>query len=80
MCRNLTSPLPSFQMNDSDINQFIKALKDFIKHAEVEKLYHQSKMAYLNSKKTAQKTVHDEIEKKAAELEVTVDYYLAEFM
>ena len=80
MCRNLTSPLPSFQMNDSDINQFIKALKDFIKHTEVEEPDYQSTMAYGNSRKTAQKTVHDEIEKKAAELEVTVDYYLAEFM
>lgn len=67
-------------MNDKDIQQFISAFDDFLKHAQVEELYHQSKMAYLEYQKTAQKAIHSEIEQKAAELEVTVDYYLAEFV
>lgn len=67
-------------MNDSDIKQFLKAFKDFMKHAEVQELYHQGKMSYLEYEKNAKKAIHDEIEQKAAELEVTVDYYLAEFM
>ena len=42
-------------MNDQDIEQFIKAFDDFMQHEQF-------------------------FEKKAAELEVTVDYYMQEFM
>lgn len=67
-------------MNDSDIQQFLSAFKDFMKHADVEQYFYQGKMAYLEYQNCAKKIVHDEIEQKAAELEVTVDYYMAEFM
>ena len=60
-------------MNDQDIQQFTKAMKDFITHAEKEidsYLKWQEARSYMNSY----------YEQKAAELEVTVDYYLAEFV
>ena len=59
-------------MNDQDIQQFTKAMKDFITHAEKEidsYLKWQEARSYMNSY----------YEQKAAALEVTVDYYLAEF-
>lgn len=59
-------------MNDSDIQQFLNAFDDFMKHAEEEinsYLYWQEARSYTNSY----------YEQKAAELEVTVDYYIAEF-
>lgn len=67
-------------MKDEDIQQFMKAFDDFMKHADVEQYFYQGKMAYLEYQNSAKKIIHDEIEQKAAELEVTVDYYLAEFM
>lgn len=60
-------------MNDSDIQQFLSAFDDFMKHAEEEVnayLAWQEARSYTNSY----------YEEKAAELEVTVDYYLAEFV
>lgn len=60
-------------MNDTDIQQFISAFDDFMKHAESEidsYLAWQEARSYTNSY----------YEEKAAELEVTVDYYLAEFV
>ncbi len=60
-------------MNDQDIQQFTKAMEDFITHAEKEidsYLKWQEARSYMNSY----------YEQKASELEVTVDYYLAEFV
>jgi hypothetical protein len=60
-------------MNDSDISQFINSFEDFMKHAEEEidsYLKWQEARSYTTSY----------YEQKAAELEVTVDYYLAEFV
>lgn len=60
-------------MNDSDISQFLSAFDDFMKHAETEinsYLEWQEARSYTNSY----------FEEKAAELEVTVDYYIAEFV
>jgi hypothetical protein len=60
-------------MNDQDIQQFITAFDDFLNHAEKEidsYLKWQEACSYTNSY----------YEQKAAELEVTVDYYLAEFV
>ena len=60
-------------MNDSDIQQFFSAFDDFMKHAEEEidsYLCWQEARSYTTSY----------YEQKAAELEVTVDYYLAEFV
>ncbi len=49
------------------------AFDDFMKHFEVEELYYEHHA-------DAKKIMHDEIEAKAAELEVTCDYYMMEFM
>lgn len=63
-------------MNEEDIKEFMNAFEDFMKHAEVEELYHEGR-------KTAKQyadSFRENLEQKAAELEVTVDYYLAEFV
>jgi len=60
-------------MNDSEITQFMTALKDFMTHAETEI------QSYLEWQE-ARSYMNDYYEQKAAELEVTVDYYLAEFV
>jgi len=60
-------------MNDEDVKQFITAFEDFMKHADVEVqnyLRREASRAYTKSY----------FEKKAAELEVTVDYYISEFV
>jgi hypothetical protein len=67
-------------MNDKEIDQFMKAFEDFAKHSEVQEAYYLGRQRYQAYQKTSQKVIHDEIEQKAAELEVTVDYYMAEFM
>jgi hypothetical protein len=70
-------------MNKDDIKEFIKAFMDFRKHAEVELMHHNAKQAYLDyelRKQESKMIIESEIEQKAAELEVTVDYYMAEFM
>jgi hypothetical protein len=60
-------------MNDSEITQFMTAMKDFMTHAETEI------QSYLEWQE-ARSYMNDFYEQKAAELEVTVDYYLAEFV
>jgi ABC-type transporter MlaC component len=70
-------------MNKDDIKQFIRAFVDFSKHAEVQEMYHNAKQEYLSyelCKKESKMIIESEIEQKAAELEVTVDYYMEEFM
>jgi len=70
-------------MNNEDIKQFIKAFNDFTKHAEVELMHHDMNQSYLEHelrKQESKMIIENEIEKKAAELEVTVDYYMEEFM
>ena len=60
-------------MNDQDIEMFIKAFDDFMQHAETEIDSH-------NKWLEAEKYKDEFYERKAAELEVTVDYYLQEFV
>lgn len=60
-------------MNSEDISQFIKSFDDFIQHAEMEINYYQKW-------EEARNYMENFYEQKAAELEVTVDYYLAEFV
>jgi len=60
-------------MKTEDIAQFMNAFDDFMKHSEVEQYNHD---AWLIAK---QYTDHF-YEQKAAELEVTVDYYIQEFV
>ena len=60
-------------MNDEDIRQFLTAFSDFMKHSETEVQKHED---YLKAKEYTDSL----LEKKAAELEITVDYYMQEFM
>ena len=64
-------------MNDQDIKMFMKAFDDFMQHASAEEVSHEMRMEY----EQYSKMMHEnQIEKKAAELEVTCDYYIQEFM
>ncbi len=66
-------------MNDSDIQQFISAFKDFMKHSEENidshNRWEEARHYVVNGNRRM-----NSLEKKAAELEVTVDYYMAEFL
>jgi len=64
-------------MNEKEIKQFITAFEDFMKHLEVEEFNHRQHQEY---KQQVKMEIEYEIERRAAELEVTVDYYLEEFM
>lgn len=60
-------------MNDEDIRQFLTAFGDFMQHSETEIQKHDD---YLKAKEYTNSL----LEKKAAELEITVDYYMQEFL
>ena len=60
-------------MNDEDIRQFLQSFSDFMQHSETEIQKHDD---YLRAKEYT----NNLLEKKAAELEDTVDYYLQEFL
>ena len=68
----MTVNLPS-DMNDQEIEMFMKAFDDFMEHADVE-------MQNYVRREAARKYTKSFYEKKAAELEVTVDYYMSEFL
>ena len=70
----LSSVHPKFSdMNDEDIRQFLQSFSDFMKHSETEIQKHDE---YIKAKEYT----NNLLEKKAAELEVTVDYYMQEFL
>ena len=60
-------------MNDEDVKQFILAFEDFMKHADVE-------MQNYVRREAARKYTQSYFEKQAAELNVSVDYYMSEFV
>lgn len=60
-------------MNDEDILQFMNAFEDFQKHAAVE-------MFCAEGRQAASDYTQNFYEQKAAELEITVDYYIQEFV
>lgn len=60
-------------MNDEDIRQFLQSFSDFMKHSETE-------IAKNEQYEEAKIYTYQFYEKKAAELEVTVDYYMQEFL
>lgn len=60
-------------MNDEDVKQFIAAFEDFIKHADVEV------QNYLR-REAARQYTKSYFEKQAAELNISVDYYIQEFV
>jgi hypothetical protein len=74
-------------MNEEDIQQFMNAFEDFMKHADLEL----TKYAYESPDggKTVYRREHgsmnrelmgDIYEQKASELDVSVDYYVSEFL
>jgi len=60
-------------MNEQDIEMFMKAFDDFMNHADVE-------MQNYVRREAVRKYNQTSLEQKAAEMEVTVDYYMSEFM
>ena len=60
-------------MNEEDIQQFLSSFADFMKHAE-------DNIHSYEQWKEAEEYTNQFYEMKAAELEVTVDYYVAEFV
>ena len=67
-------------MNNQDLQTFIEAFDDFMKHFEVEELYYEGRMVYGNHRAESKRIQEQEIESLAKKYEVTVDYYMAEFM
>lgn len=67
-------------MNDNDLQQFIFTFEDFMKQSEVQELYYEGREVYQNHRDQAKMAIETEIEAKSAELEVTCDYYMMEFM
>jgi len=74
-------------MNDEDIQQFMSAFEDYMKHAEVEEMKHEIRTARhhviidgVEVEIPEENDLIKSFEKEAAELEVTVDYYMAEFL
>jgi len=60
-------------MNDEDIRQFLTAFSDFMKHSDTEIQKHED---YLSAKEYT----NNFLEEQAKKYEVTVDYYMAEFL
>ena len=60
-------------MNEQDIEMFMKSFDDFMNHADVE-------MQNYIRREAVRKYNQSSLEQKAAEMEVTVDYYMSEFM
>ena len=60
-------------MNEQDVEMFMKAFDDFMEHADVE-------MQNYVRREAVRKYNQSSMEQKAAEMEVTVDYYMQEFM
>jgi hypothetical protein len=67
-------------MNNEDIKSFMEAFDDFMKHFEVEKLYYEGCMVHEKHRSEARRIQEEEIESKAAALQITCDYYMAEFL
>lgn len=60
-------------MNKNEILEFVKAFHDFMEHCEYEISEYEKREELKNYAKNT-------LEKYASELEVTVDYYLQEFI
>ena len=60
-------------MNEQDIEMFMKSFDDCMNHADVE-------MQNYIRREAVRKYNQSSLEQKAAEMEVTVDYYMSEFM
>lgn len=60
-------------MNEEDIEQFMNAFEDFMKHSDVEQYNH-------SAWTTARQYTDHFYEQKAAELNVSTEYYIQEFL
>ena len=60
-------------MNDSDIQQFINAFDDFMSHAQTE-------IDFYFKWQEARSYANEFYEQRAKELNVSIDYYLQEFV
>ena len=67
-------------MSNEEILQFVNAFEDFMKHAEMEESNFYQRSEYEQYQKESKVIIENEIEKLAAFYEVTVDYYMAEFL
>jgi hypothetical protein len=67
-------------MNNQDLQSFIEAFDDFMKHFEVEELYYEGRKVYEHDRAQAKKIVEEEIEALASKYEVTCDYIIQEFI
>tara|TARA_B100000900_G_scaffold174226_1_gene147820 strand:- start:2713 stop:2907 length:195 start_codon:yes stop_codon:yes gene_type:complete len=63
-------------MNDKEIEEFIELLKDYMIKSEIEIIKWKQRQEYF--KGLAQHG--DYLEKESAKMEVTVDYYIDEFL
>ncbi len=60
-------------MNEQDIEMFMKSFDDFMNHADVE-------IQNYVRREAVRKYNQSSLEQEAAEMEVTVDYYMQEFV
>jgi hypothetical protein len=67
-------------MSNEEILQFVNAFEDFMKHAEMEESNFHQRSEYEQYRKESKMIIENKIEKLAAFYEVTVDYYMAEFL
>jgi hypothetical protein len=67
-------------MNNEDLQQFITAFDDFMKHFETEELYYEGRKVYENHRAEARRIQEQEIEQLASKYEVTCDYIIQEFI
>ena len=67
-------------MNNKDLQKYIEAFDDFMKHFEAENLYYEGRKVYENHNAEAKRIQEQEIEQLASKYEVTCDYYMMEFM
>jgi hypothetical protein len=67
-------------MNNQDLQSFITAFDDFMKHFDAEELYYEGRRVYENHKAEARRIQEEHIEQLASKYEVTCDYYMMEFM
>ena len=67
-------------MNDDDIQQFVGAFNDFMKHHQIEEAHYLARKKYESYQRQSKKFIQNEIKNKAKKLNVTPEYYAQEFM
>ena len=67
-------------MNDEDIQQFVSAFDDFMKHHQIEEAHYLARKKYESYQRQSKKFIQNEIKNKAKKLNVSTEYYIQEFM